>query len=87
MQPSDGPDIPDSPVAVPPWRARSVALAGAVAAALGLGWLCFFTVDAGEYAVVTAFGDPVQVITEPGLRVKAPYQSVRTFDNRLFVYT
>ena len=88
MQPSDGADIPDSPVvAPPPWRARSVALAGAVAAALGLGWLCFFTLDAGEYAVVTAFGDPVQVITEPGLRVKAPYQSVRTFDNRLFVYT
>jgi modulator of FtsH protease HflC len=48
--------------------------------------MCFFTVDSAEYAVVTQFGRPVQVVTEPGLGVKLPYQSVNKFDNRLFVY-
>jgi membrane protease subunit HflC len=49
--------------------------------------MCFFTVDTAEYAVVTQFGRPVQVVTEPGLGVKLPYQSVSKFDNRLFVHT
>ena len=40
-----------------------------------------------RYAVVTEFGKPVQVVTEPGLRFKFPYQSVHTFDRRLFAYT
>ncbi len=50
------------------------------------GSLCLFTVDAAQYAVVTEFGKPVQVITEPGLSFKLPYQSVHTFDRRLFAY-
>lgn len=53
--------------------------------ALVLVRLCFFTVDASEYAVVTEFGDPVQVIKTPGLNFKYPYQSVTKFDNRLFI--
>jgi membrane protease subunit HflC len=65
------------------WRPALVA--GAAAIAL-LGSLCLFTVDAGQYAVVTEFGKPVQVITEPGLGFKRPYQSVHTFDRRLFTY-
>jgi len=48
--------------------------------------LCFFHVDNAEYAIVTEFGRPTQVITSPGLGFKLPYQSVRTFDRRLFVY-
>ena len=36
--------------------------------------------------MVTQFGEPVQVITTPGLGLKLPYQSVNRFDNRLFVY-
>jgi len=59
-------------------------------AALGLvvavGKLCLFAVDSAEYVIVTDFGKPTQVITTPGLHVKYPYQSVRTFDHRLFVY-
>jgi modulator of FtsH protease HflC len=51
-----------------------------------VGRLCFFRVDAAEYAIVTEFGRPMQVITSPGLGFKFPYQSVRTFDRRLFVY-
>ena len=47
---------------------------------------CFFIVDQAEYAVVTQFGEPVQVVTAPGLGLKHPYQSVNKFDRRLFVY-
>jgi modulator of FtsH protease HflC len=49
--------------------------------------LSFFGVETGEYAVVTEFGDPVQVVTTPGLGIKRPYQAVRKFDARLNVYT
>jgi membrane protease subunit HflC len=51
-----------------------------------VGRLCFFRVDNSQYAIVTEFGRPTQVITSPGLALKLPYQSVRTFDRRLFVY-
>ena len=34
--------------------------------------LVFFQVDATEYAVVTQFGNPVNVITSPGLYAKLP---------------
>ena len=37
--------------------------------------------------MVTEFGDPVQVVTDPGLGTKYPYQSVRKFDARLYVHT
>jgi membrane protease subunit HflC len=64
---------------------RTLVLA-ALAAVIALIPFCFFIVDRAEYAVVTEFGEPVQVVTEPGLGVKLPYQSVNRFDNRLFVY-
>src|SRR3979490_590657 len=65
-------------------RARAaIAALGLVAA---VGSLCFFTVDSADYAIVTDFGKPTQVITAPGLGFKHPLQSVRTFDHRLFVY-
>jgi membrane protease subunit HflC len=66
--------------------ARRLALIAALGLVLALGKLCVFTVDSSEYAIVTDFGKPTQVITEPGLRAKYPYQSVRTFDHRLLVY-
>jgi membrane protease subunit HflC len=65
------------------WRAGGVGLAGALA--LGV-WLCSYTVYTGEYALVTEFGKPVEVVTVPGLRFKYPYQSVRTLDARIFAY-
>ena len=64
--------------------AVALGIAGVIAA---MAKLCCFTVDAGEYALVTEFGKPVQVVTAPGLGFKYPYQSVRTFDSRLFAYT
>jgi membrane protease subunit HflC len=60
------------------------------AAAIGLiaavPSLCVFTVDSADYAIVTDFGKPTQVVTVPGLGFKHPLQSVWRFDRRLFVY-
>ena len=68
-------------------RHALLALAAAIAALLLAGKLCLFTVATGEHALVTEFGKPVRVIQVPGLAFKLPYESVRSFDTRLFVYT
>src|ERR1700747_3172620 len=68
-----------------PYR-RAVAVVAAIGLVAAVASLCFFTVDSADYAIVTDFGKPTQVITAPGLRFKHPLQSVRTFDRRLFVY-
>lgn len=73
-----------------PGRHRWQHIAAALGVACGFAAaakLCCFTVETGEYALVTEFGKPVQVVTTAGLRFKLPYQSVRNFDSRLFVYT
>src|SRR6266851_4039176 len=67
-------------------RVRTAVLIAALALVVTVGGLCFFTVDSAQYAVVTDFGRPTQVITAPGLGFKYPYQSVRTFDHRLVVF-
>ena len=44
----------------------------------------FFTVDQTQLALVLQFGEPRQVISEPGLKVKVPFvQNVLFFDKRL----
>lgn len=50
--------------------------------------LVVFKVDETESAVVLQFGNPVQIITEPGLKLKLPdpIQNVRLLDKRLQVY-
>src|SRR6202163_3047009 len=68
-----------------PYR-RALAAIAALGSVAAVGSLCFFTVDSADYAIVTDFGKPTQVITAPGLGLKHPLQSVRTFDHRLFVY-
>ena len=45
-----------------------------------------FVVDATDYAIVTAFGKPTQVITSPGLGFRSAYESLRTLDRRVFVH-
>jgi membrane protease subunit HflC len=43
-----------------------------------------FTVTQTEQVLITQFGDPVKVITEPGLHTKTPFvQTVIPFDKRL----
>jgi modulator of FtsH protease HflC len=65
-------------------------LAGAVVVALAVVVVLSkplpFIVDATDYAIVTAFGKPTQVITSPGLGFRSAYESLRTLDRRLFVY-
>ena len=68
-------------------RVRTAVMMAALTLVVTVGGLCFFTVDSAEYAIVTDFGKPTQVITAPGLGFKYPYQSVRTVDHRLFVFT
>lgn len=68
-------------------RMRIAVVLGTAGIIAAMAKLCCFTVETGEYALVTEFGKPVQVITAPGLGFKYPYQSVRTFDSRLFAYT
>src|SRR5437868_11294388 len=65
---------------------RALAVVAAIGLVAAVASLCFFTVDSADYAIVTDFGKPTQVVTAPGLRFKHPLQSVRTFDRRLFVY-
>lgn len=50
--------------------------------------LVLFTVNEVEQVVVTQFGEPKDVITEPGLYFKlpAPIQTVTVFDKRLLDY-
>jgi membrane protease subunit HflC len=66
------------------WYTVLIAL---VAFAAGIAAICLFTVEAGEFAVVTQFGNPVDVVKTPGLHVKYPYpvQSITKFDSRLFL--
>ena len=52
-----------------------------------IGRLCLFAVANTEYALIMEFGRPIKVIEAPGLGIKLPYQSIRTFDRRIFVYT
>ena len=85
MQPSQDLDADQDPKSRV--RPRTMVLAALAAAVLGLVPFCFFVVDQAEYAVVTEFGEPVQVVMAPGLGLKLPYQSVQKFDRRLFVYT
>jgi membrane protease subunit HflC len=46
-----------------------------------------FTVDQTEQVLITQFGQPIRVITTPGLHLKTPFvQTVISFDRRLLDY-
>jgi len=46
-----------------------------------------YTLDEAEQAILVQFGEPIgDVITEPGLKLKAPWQQARFFDKRLLVW-
>jgi membrane protease subunit HflC len=62
---------------------------GAVVAVLlaVLAGASLFTVSQTEQVLITQFGQPVRVITQPGLHVKTPFvQTVIPFDRRLLFY-
>src|SRR6056297_856527 len=55
--------------------------------AIAAGNFIFYTVDEAEQAIIVQFGEPMgDVISEPGLKVKLPWQQVRYFDKRLLVW-
>jgi modulator of FtsH protease HflC len=68
-----------------PYR-RALFAAAAIGLIAAVFSLCIFTIDTAEYAIVTDFGKPTQVVMAPGLGFKHPLQSVWRFDRRLFVY-
>ncbi len=47
---------------------------------------CFFTVDETEWAIVVRFGKVVRVVSDAGLHLRLPVDSVRRFDKRLQIY-
>lgn len=61
-----------------------LSLAGIILAAAALvASMSAFVVDQREQVLVLQFGNPVTVVTTPGLHYKLPWQSVVTFDRRL----
>ena len=55
--------------------------------AIAVGNFVFYTVDEAEQAIIVQFGEPMgDVISEPGLKAKLPWQQVRYFDKRLLVW-
>jgi membrane protease subunit HflC len=64
-------------------------LAGGFAAVIALlalivAYGSLFTVHQTDQAIVVQFGEPIRVVTEPGLRFKVPFfQSVITVDKRI----
>ncbi len=52
-----------------------------------LGYVTLYTVDEAEQAIVVQFGEPIgDVVDQPGLKFKLPWQTVRRFDRRLLVW-
>jgi membrane protease subunit HflC len=49
--------------------------------------MAIYRLDEADQAILVQFGEPIgDVITEPGLQFKAPWQQVRYFDKRLLVW-
>jgi membrane protease subunit HflC len=69
-------------------RNSLIALLAAVFVAFVLIGTSLFTVAQTEQVLVTQFGQPVRVITEPGLNAKVPFvQTVISFDKRLLDFS
>jgi membrane protease subunit HflC len=68
-------------------RALTILAAVVVVAVIGLS-STLFTVQQTEQVLVTQFGEPIRVITKPGLHAKIPFvQTVIPFDHRLLDYS
>ncbi len=50
---------------------------------LAVGYSSIFTVQQTEQTIVLRFGEPVDVVTDPGLHFKAPWNSVINVDKRI----
>ncbi|MGM0509157.1 MAG: protease modulator HflC [Fusobacteriota bacterium] len=60
---------------------------GTIIVAAVIAYLGVFQINEIEQGIVTRFGDPIRVITEPGLKFKVPFvDKITRFDNRLLEY-
>lgn len=59
---------------------------GGGAAARIILWATFFSIRETEFGLVTQFGRPLYTVTDAGLHVKWPFQSLLRFDRRLRIY-
>ena len=57
-----------------------------IIAVLVLTFLSMFTVDETQYKIVTFFGKPTNVVSEPGLYFKSPLHNTITLDKRCLMY-
>ncbi len=68
-------------------RSSAIASLALLLIAVVLADLSFFTVSQTEMVLITQFGEPKQVINDPGLHTKIPLlQTVISFDKRLLDY-
>lgn len=65
---------------------RNKFLIGAVVVLAFIGFSSVFIVDQTEQAIVLEFKKPMRIIKEPGLKLKAPWDDVQYFDNRIQDY-
>jgi membrane protease subunit HflC len=66
---------------------RMMLLAGVAVVAVVAAASTLFTVQQTEQVMITQFGQPIRVISQPGLHAKIPFiQSVVSFDRRLLDY-
>ncbi len=66
---------------------KSMATALLVLIVLIIASTSMYVIDEAEQAIIVQFGQPKgEVIAEPGLHVKLPWQDVRRFDKRLLVW-
>lgn len=66
---------------------KTIIAAGLAVIILVAANFTLYTVDEAEQAIIVQFGEPIgDVITEPGLKFKLPWQDVRYFDRRLLVW-
>jgi membrane protease subunit HflC len=70
---------PGAPAESLPWHNYRFVAAGLVVFALVLA-ACVITISPGRAVVVTRFGNPVRVLTEPGLALKLPVPIDNTID-------
>ena len=69
-------------------RNSAIGVALAVLVLIVAALSSLFTVKQTEQVLITQFGQPIRVITQPGLHVKVPFiQTVIDFDKRLLDYS
>ena len=64
-------------------KLRVILTVAGAALVLLLGAMSTFTIAEYEQGIVVQFGDPRRVVTEPGLRLKWPWQNVIYYDKRI----